>query len=649
MAATSLMVHASTISAQPQINTREIRIITRDGLQFRDLDRDGQVTPYEDWRLAPERRAADLVARMSPEEKAGLIMHGNLPAIGAERGTSSLGYDLGPAKDLILEKHISSFITRLQMGPREVAEQNNAVQTIAERGRWGIPLTVSTDPRNHFVYVLGQSANAGGYSRWPETLGFAALRDPERMQRFADVARNEYRLTGIHQALSPQVDLFTDPRWARGYGTFGANPTLSRALSKAYVEGFQGGSAGLTPSGVLATVKHWVAYGATINGLDGHSYYGRYARVDARSFRQHIEPFLGAFDAHVGAVMPTYDIIQGAVVNGRPVEPVGAGFNRQLLTELLRGKYKFSGLIVSDWAITKDCTPACIAPTAEQPQRSADLAMPWGVEHLSRLQRFAKGVNAGIDQFGGVAEPELILQAVSEGLISQSRVDQSAMRVLAAKFALGLFEAPFVDPERADREINTPEVRKAALKAQAEAQVLLLNRSHALPISAGTRVFLHGVDPEAARRAGLVPVQQEGDAQIAIARVATPFEQLHPYHLIGSTQHEGRLDFRSGDADLELVRALSKRMPVVVALFVDRPVVLGEMNKLATALVVNFGIDDDALLASVTGRDPPCGRLPFELPSSMQAVNLQNPALPDDSDAPTYRAGAGIPMSATCN
>lgn len=638
----ALLCAAAAPPSSVVVESRSVPVIVADGLRFRDLDRNGRLTPYEDWRLPPATRAADLVARMTLAEKAGAVMHGNLPGAGSALGASTTGYDMAQVRDLVEDRHVTTFITRLAVSPEVMSEQNNAVQAIAERGRLGIPVMVSSDPRHHFQSVLGASVGGRGYSRWPEPLGFAALRDAALLRRFADVARSEYRATGIHQALSPQADLVTEPRWSRGTATFGADPALARTMVQAYVAGFQGGSTGVGREGVLATVKHWVAYGATPDGWDGHNRYGRFARVDDGSFRRHLEPFTGAFAAKVGAVMPTYSIVQGAHVAGRSVEPVGAGFSRLLLTDLLRGTYGFDGLVVSDWAITNDCTARCSAPTAAAPQRPQDIAMPWGVEGLTRLQRFARGLNAGLDQFGGVAEPGLIVEAVRRGLVSGARLDRSVARVMEAKFALGLFDDPFVDPAAAARDVNPDAVQAEAQAVQAAAQVLLKDPRGLLPLKPGTRVLLRGIDPAAARAAGLMPVTDPAAAEVAVARIDTPFERPHPHHFFGSRQNEGRLDFAADNADLAAVRELAAHVPVIAALFLDRPAVLGPMNDAASAILANFGVGDAALLASLTGRAPPRGRLPFELPSSMAAVVAQDPARPDDSRHPLYPFGAGI-------
>jgi beta-glucosidase len=630
--------------AQPPIGSRSASVIEQDGLRFRDLNRDGALSPYEDWRLAPEMRAKDLVARMTLPEKAGAMMHGSIPGIGNVVGFSNEGYDTPLFSPDISERHVSSFITRLAVGPRRMAEENNKIQEIAERTRLGVPLTISTDPRHHFQFILGTSNMATGYSQWPETLGFGALRDVKLMRRFADVARGEYRATGIHQALSPQADLFTEPRWARGTGTFGSDPLIVRDLVQAYVEGFQGGANGLQPDGVLTVVKHWVAYGATPDGWDGHNYYGRFAKANNRSFAAHVKAFEGAFRVKVVGVMPTYSIVQGVSVAGKPLEQVGAGFNAQLLQDKLRGEQGFKGIVLSDWAITNTCNAECIAPT--KPHGFDAIAMPWGVEGLSELQRFAKGINAGIDQFGGVTNSAIIVEAVTKGLVKQQLVDASAIRVLIPKFQMGLFENPYVDPDAAARAVGTSAVLDEAHAAQAASQVLLKNNA-ILPLKAGTRVWLKDIDADAARAHGLVVVSNAEDADVALVRLGTPSERPHPNHFFGSRQNEGRLDFRPGEAGHDLVKELSSKTKVAVALFADRPAVLGPVNTMASAILVNFGVSDAALLDVATGKLAAKGRLPFEFPSTMDAVTKQDPAVADDTRKPLYRAGAGrtLPIS----
>jgi len=608
----------------------------------RDLNRNGRLDPYEDITLSPEARADDLVKRMTLEEKAGAMMHDSLPGLGTQIGTSTRGYDLQAAERIITTQFVNSFITRLQLPPAELAEQNNKIQALAERTRLGIPVTISTDPRHHFQAVVGASSAGNGFTQWPETLGFAAIGDASLVRRFADIARQEYRAVGIHMALSPQADLATEPRWPRITGTFGSRPELVSSLVGAYVEGFQHGRSGVATDGVATIVKHWVGYGAQPEGFDAHNYYGRFAKLSDESFALHVAAFQGAFDARVAGVMPAYPILQGVTVNGQPLEPVGAGFSSQLLGDLLRKQYNFGGLILSDWAITRDCPESCMAPTASNRQEPRAIATPWGVEQLSREERFAKGANAGLDQFGGTGETEVLASAVRKGLVPEERLDEAVRRVMILKFRQGLFDNPYVDAAKAASIVGAAEFRKEAEAAQRRAQVILENRDDTLPLRADAgKVWLHGVSADAARAAGFSVVDDLAEAGFAIVRVGTPFETLHPNHFFGAFQHEGRLDFRDGDPAYETIKRASAAVPTIVAIDFDRPAILTNVRDKAKAVIALFGASDGALLDVIAGKARAEGRLPFELPSSMKEVEAQNPALPDDTARPLYPAGAG--------
>jgi beta-glucosidase len=626
---------------QATIESRIKPVLTESGLQFRDLNGDGKLDRYEDWRLSPAERAEDLVARMTLAEKAGTMMHSTLPGIDGFSGRSEDGYDLEQIAPLLSEKHVTSYISRLSLAAETLSGQNNEVQELAEKTRLGIPVSISTDPRHHFQYVLGASSEGGGFSQWPEQLGFAALNDRELMRTFGDIARREYRAVGLQIALSPQADLATEPRWPRMTATFGSQAELASDMVGAYVAGFQGSDDELTADGVMTVVKHWVGYGASINGFDGHNYYGRYALVDGDTLQPHIDAFIGAFEARAGGVMPTYPILQGATVNGEPVEQVGAGFSKQLLTDLLRDQYNYQGVILSDWAITRDCTAECMSPT--KPHTVAEIATPWGVESLSPYQRFVKGVNAGLDQFGGTDDAHYLVEAVGAGDLSEQRLDESVRRVLIAKFQQGLFENPYVDPAQAARIVGSRDFVARGKQAQREAQVLLENRDGLLPIAAEMRkVYLFGMAPEAATAAGLEVVDDPAAADFALIRTEAPHEVLHPNHFFGSRQHEGRLDYRDGDPAYEVLTKASAQVPTVFAIFLDRPAILGNVRDKADVILANFGASDTAVLDVVLGRATARGRLPFELPSSMAAVETQHPAIGDDSTDPLYPFGAGI-------
>ncbi len=629
-------------ATQPMVQSMASPIITVSGKRFRDLNRSGTLEPYEDWRLSSAARSVDLVSRMTLEEKAGAAVHGSLFGAGGNMmGGSS--YDTTAAATSIVTRHVNSMITRLSASPSAFAAENNALQAIAERTRLGIPLTISTDPRNHFQVFAGASVAASGFSQWPETLGLGALDDPALVKRFATIIRQEYRAVGIHMALSPQADLGTEPRWSRITGTFGEDPEHVGALVMAYTQGLQGSATHLARDGVATIVKHWVGYGASVNGFDGHNYYGRYARFPGGRFADHVKPFLGAFAAGVVGVMPTYDILDGLQIDGKPVEPVGAGFNRQLLTEQLRGKYRFRGMVLSDWAITQDCVDACM--TGQPRQAPFQIAMPWGVESLTKLQRFAKGMNAGIDQFGGVDDGQPFIDAVKGGSLTQARLDEAVARIMVVKFDLGLFENPYVDAVKAGTVVGSPAFQREALAAQSKAVVLLQNSRGARMLPPpGAKLFLVGVAAKVASDRGYTVVSTVEQADVAVFRLNAPYQTLHPTFFFGSLQHEGDLDFKAGDSTLVRVQAAAAKVPTIIVVNLDRPAILTALQPLAKVLIGEFGVSDGALFDVLTGKVRPTGRLPFELPRAMDAVNAQLSDVPHDSKAPLYPIWYRLPQ-----
>lgn len=642
--ALALAACARSAQEQPLINARSKPVIAQDGLQFRDLDGDGALSPYEDWRRPPEERTADLVSRMTTAEKVGTLLHATLPGRGEALGAAQ-AYDFDALSDLVEGRHISSFITRLTLPPADLARQNNQVQELAEATRLGIPITISTDPRNHFQYVLGASSSASGNTQWPELLGFAALGDEDRLRQFGEIVREEYRTVGIHMALSPQLDLATEPRWSRTSGTFGSDPQTVSALGAVYVQALQGGEHSLARDGVMTVVKHWVGYGAQPDGFDAHNYYGRFARP-GDSLGLHVDAFRGALGAGAAGVMPAYPILVDATLDGEPIEQVSPGYSKQLLDGLLRSAMDFRGIVLSDWAITRDCNERCMAPSGASPQRPQDIATSWGAENLTVRERYISGLEAGLDQFGGTDDVAPLLEAAEAGEISQERIDLSVARIMLPKFVAGLFENPYADPLQAAEAAANADNLAIAARTQREAQVLLRNENAVLPFAPGSKVWLHGMDHAAAIAAGLQVVDDPALADFAIVRTSAPSEMLHPHHFFGSRQTEGRLDFREGDAAYAALMTASAHVPTVLAIFLDRPAVLTNVQQNAHVILANFGASDAAVLDVILGRASARGRLPFALPRSMEAVVAQDPALPDDSENPLYPRGAGI-MPAT--
>lgn len=624
---------------QAELSTREIALIGTDGFEFRDLNKNGALDNYEDWRLSAGERAADLLARMTLEEKIGQIAHGNIWP-NAPFGAPATGYDLEDAEAVMSGGHITAFIPFATLNYLAFVEQNNAIQEIAERGRLGIPATISTDPRHHFMSTVGASTAGEGFSQWPEPLGFAALNDEDLVTRFAQIAAREYRATGFSQALSPQADLATEPRWTRIYHTFGEDPNVAARMVGAYIRGFQGGDDGVREGNVSTVVKHWVGYGAAKDGFDSHNYYGRFGDLGEEDLDTHITPFEQAFAANVAGVMPAYSIFEGLTVNGEPIEPVGAAYSKVMIDGLLRQKYDFGGFVLSDWAITADCPEVCRngRPPGAYPDPDAEVSTAWGVLELSRPERFALAMAAGVDQFGGVNDVSPILAAVAQGLISEERIDQSVLRILRKTFATGLFESPFANPENAAAMVNTAEVHELALEVQSKAMVVLKrDLDGPLIAPAGQSVFLFNAESSAFEEAGYKVASNVGEADVAIFRLSAPYETLHPNYFFGMQQHEGSLAFDPEGEEMQALRDLKDAdARVIVDVALDRPAILTDIAELADTLIVNFGASDLALLRALDGTVKPTGRLPFELPSSMEAVERQASGKPADSDDPLF-------------
>lgn len=622
---------------QPALTTRGIPLITADGRQFRDLDRNGALTPYEDWRLSPQARAADLLARMTLAEKAGQMVVGNLPG-NAQRGQPDTAYSEAGATAMIRERFVTAGVSRLSVPARPLLVANNRLQEIAEGGRLGIPFLVTTDPRHGFTELAGASTTGGQFSQWPNGAGLAALNDPVVTRRYAAMVADDLRATGFTMLLGPQIDLASEPRWPRNFDTFGEDAQVSAAQAEAFVIGLQGGTQGIAPGGVAAVVKHFAGYGASANGFDAHNYYGRHARLTAAEWPTQLVPFEGAFRAQPSSVMPAYTIPLDLTINGQPVEEVGTGYIRAILTDELRHRLGFAGVTLSDWAITNDCPQTCRdgVPAGQMPDWSS-ISTAWGVENLTRPKRFAKSIAAGMDQFGGVDDPAPLIEAVQLGLVSEAQVDAAVTRILVRSFQLSLFDAPFVDEARAD-SVGTAQEVEWGLKVQAQSSVLL-EADRPLALAPGTRVLLSGVSDDAARAAGLVPVSDPAQAQAAILRTRSPSEMLHPGYVFGALHQEGSLAFPADHPARRFIDHLPAGLPLYAAVQIDRPAILTPVKARANVLLATFGTGDAALLQVLTGREVPMGRLPFELPSSMAAVEAQRPGTPADSADPLYRLG----------
>lgn len=439
-----------------------------------------------------------------------------------------------------------------------------------------------------------------------------------------NIARGEYLATGIRVALHPQADLATEPRWARASGTFGEDAGTAGRMVAAYIRGFQGPTLG--PASVATMVKHFPGGGPQLNGEDPHFSYGREQVYPGGMFEYHLLPFEAALSAGASQVMPYY-----GVPIGTEYEEVGFGFNKGVITGLLREKYGFEGIVCTDWGLVTDA----VIFGFPSPARA------WGVEHLGAPDRVLKTLEAGADQFGGEERPELVIELVQAGRLSEARLDVSARRVLREKFVLGLFDHPLIDEEAADGVVGTPAARAEGLAAQRAALTLLKNDrlgdQPVLPIRTSGLVLVRGIEPTVARQY-VTLTDNPSEAALAILRLDAPFEP-RPYGL-ERVFHAGDLSYPA--EELRDICSLLGTVPTVVVVHLDRPAVLTEICAGAAALVGDFGSCDQAVLDILFGKDAPRGRLPFDLPSSMDEVRRQRPDVPHDMPNPLFRTGHGL-------
>ncbi|WP_223692423.1 glycoside hydrolase family 3 protein [Leifsonia poae] len=583
---------------------------------------------YRDAALPVDERVQNLLGQMTLEEKAGLFFQTMITiGEGGQVAEAEPTFGIPATAELIEDRQMTHFnVFGAAQTAAEMAEWHNRVQGVAARTRLGIPVTISTDPRHSFSENPGASMLAGPFSQWPETLGLGAIGSEELVEQFGDIARQEYTAVGIRVALHPQIDLATEPRWARQVATFGEDADLTSRLGAAYIRGFQGSELG--PDSVATMTKHFPGGGPQKDGEDPHFPYGREQVYPGGEFELHLKPFEAAFEAGTSQIMPYYGMPVGT-----EYEEVGFGFNKSVITGLLRERFGFDGIVCTDWGLLSD------AEIAGQPFP----ARAWGVEHLSTRERMVKVLNAGADQFGGEAIPELLVELVRSGEIAEDRIDTSACRLLREKFVLGLFDAPLVDVARATEVVGNAEFVAAGEAAQRAAVTLLTNETPTgasapiLPLKRGIRVYLHGFDAEvAAGFATVVATPQEADA--ALVRLHAPYEQRAT--MFENFFHAGSLDFPQETVDEVL--AIARAVPTVIEVFLDRPAILTPFAADAAALLGDFGASQRALLDVLFGEAEPQGSLPMELPSSMDAVRANRPDVPFDTADPLFRFGHGL-------
>ena len=480
-----------------------IKIIEADGFKFKDHNRNGKLDKFEDWRVPFKERAADLASRLTDEEIAGLMLysaHQQIPSPTEGYGASTYNgkpFDKSGAKasDLsdvqkkfLKEDNLRAVLVTKVQSAEVAAEWSNNMQAFCESFGNGIPANNSTDPRHEVSANAEYNYGAGGdISQWPTALGLAATFSPELVEEFGRIAAQEYRALGITTALSPQVDIAMEPRWARFTGTFGEDPNLVADMGKAYIDGFQTTTDkdkliadGWGYQSVVAMAKHWPGGGTLEGGRDSHYNYGKYAVYPTKNFELQMEGFTkGAFHLNgptktAGSIMTFYNISKGIDPSGKNV---GESFSKYIVNDLLRNKYKFDGIACTDWMVTAD-------------NKAIDAfdGKCWGVENLSEAQRHYEILKAGVDQFGGNNDKGPVLEAFKMGYKEfgekawKKRIQDSARRLLLPMFETGLFENPYLDPAETKETVGKKEFMQKGYDAQIKSIVMVKNHDNTLPL-----------------------------------------------------------------------------------------------------------------------------------------------------------------------
>ena len=671
---------------QPELQVRKKNIIEKDGLKFKDLNNNGQLDPYEDWRLSPKERAENLVSLMNIDEKIGMMLI-NSRRMGLSQADKSKTSHDGILDEGIMEKgenifatskvygtthtienrHLRHFILRDNYSPAEIAEWINKLNEVAEGTRLGIPVLITSNSRNENAEsVFGMNDAAGIFSTWPGTLGLAAAakgdikngKDASLISEFARIARKEWDATGIRKGYMYMADIVTDPRWQRAYGTFGEDPAFVADAIGRIIDEFQGEQLGA--HSIALTTKHFPGGGARENGFDPHYKEGKWNLYPTPGSleKYHLPPFRAAVEHGTSSIMPYYSIpsIKKSVVQefegeDIPFEEVGYTFNHYFLNHILREKLGFKGYVNSDSGIVNN--------------------MCWGMEDSSEAERFAKAINAGTDMVADTNDIENLKMAISKGWISEKRIDEANIRLLTEMFTLGLFDdRTYNSPEQAEEVVSTKEHWDAADEAHKKSVTILKNTQSTLPLTKdkleGKKVYVQVFHKDPQKAASYTEEANNEASKLGLFTLTDNYKEadtailfLHPKSgsyfnatlglleleicenkvvsgLNGSLYQETTL---TGMEKLkEIAEDIQKRGgKVVISVNIILPWILGNVEPLADALVAGYDTFFNAQFEVMTGNHQATGVLPLTLPASEEVIGVyQNGECISRNDVPGF-------------
>lgn len=671
---------------QPKLQVRTKKLIEQDGLKFKDLNNNGKLDPYKDWRLSPKERAENLVSLMNIDEKIGMMLINSRKMGLAQEDKSKTSHD-GVLDESIIEKgetifatskvygtthtivnrHLRHFILRDNFSPAEMAEWVNKMNEVAEGTRLGIPVIVTSNSRNeNGEAVFGMNDAIGIFSTWPGTLGLAAAAkgdiknggDASLISDFARIARNEWNATGLRKGYMYMADVVTDPRWQRTYGTFGEDPQFIADAIGRIIDGFQGETLG--KDSIAMTTKHFPGGGARENGFDPHYKEGKWNLYPTPGSleKYHLPPFRAAAEHGTSSIMPYYSnpsikksVVQEFEGEDIPFEEVGFAFNHYFLQHILRGKLGFKGYINSDSGIINN--------------------MSWGMEDRSEAERFAKAINAGTDLIADTNDIENLKLAISKGWISEKRINEANVRLLTEMFALGLFDdRTYIEPEKATEVVSTKAHWDAAYEAHKKSVTVLKNSNQTLPLTAdklnGKKVYVEVFHKELESAVSYTEKARNEAKALGLFTMTENHEEadtailfLHPKSGAYFSATPGLLELEicedkvntaidgtlyqektlSGMDHLnEVVESIHSRGgKVVMSVNIILPWILGNVEPMADALVAGYDTFFNAQFEVMAGNHKPSGVLPLTLPASKEVIAVyQDGKCVSPNDVPGY-------------
>ena len=620
---------------QPTLNPHSKSIIEVDGYQFIDLNGNGELDVYEDWRQDAETRANDLVSQMTVREKIAQMQHPTyLP-----RADGKIAPYL---KNYCSEYGIGMLLIRELNSVEAAATTMNTIQEYAEESRLGVPVLVSMDSVHGLSYVSGATVT-------PHNLALAATRDEALVTKLAEIARDEHIAVGVRMTLSPEADIASEPRWGRVMETFGEDPDLVTQMVTAQVVAFQNGKDGLNSGSIVACMKHFPGAGPQMEGKDTSPIIS-----SEETLQIHLKPYYAALEVNVASIMPYYSVPLALDMENSAIG------SKATLQDLLRDEMGFTGIIQTDWGMIWAIQEALGTMTGEE---------------VSDEEAILIGVTQSrVDGIGGesIRLIDLMEEYTQEGKIDEAILTAAATRIVKVKFEMGMFENPYCDVDYAVSFVGNEESQKVNLQAAEEAMTLLKNDG-ALPLNPDAKQTILVCGPRAFDMDSLVggwSSAQEGltiaDAVAAYAgenttvltekedvEVIKELAQQADVIIVSIGEPSYQHDPVWGYDTLEIVQsqqeileaAVASGKTVITVVTGGRPYILTWCDENTNAILEAYypgakgGI---AIAETLFGLNNPTGKTPMQFPRDMESVNAQEGDVSFDLENPLYDYGFGL-------